>query len=165
MKKINFKMWPFFLQNLMTHCSATRPQNNFYGKPNQKRKQELRNIAYSSRSESAKKEGALDFDPKEKSNQQTRRATKRSSRAKRAPATGKQGRAGKVDLTHVHTYAIRPILSTFLFNYHQIEWVKFTKMFTQLIWTQFRWSYWHYIQRTLCVNYESTDARSHLISR
>lgn len=90
---------PLYLQNLMTHCSANRPQNNFYGKPNQKRKQELRNIAYSSRSDSAKKEGALDFDPKEKSNQQLRRPTKRPSRAKKAASAGKQGRSGKVDLT------------------------------------------------------------------
>lgn len=85
---------------MTTQCVAARPQNNFYGKPNQKRKQELRNIAYTSRSERAKKEGALDFDPKEKAGMSARKMSRRSTHARRA-SIGKQGRLGKGDRTDV----------------------------------------------------------------
>ncbi|XP_022663867.1 uncharacterized protein LOC111251499 isoform X1 [Varroa destructor] len=85
-KKVNFNLE----ENMTTQCVAARPQNNFYGKPNQKRKQELRNIAYTSRSERAKKEGALDFDPKEKAGMSARKMSRRSTHARRA-SIGKQG--------------------------------------------------------------------------
>lgn len=53
----------FDMDGINVDIFSDRPEIDFYGKPDPERQKELRKIAYSSRSQKAKREGALDHDP------------------------------------------------------------------------------------------------------